>query len=248
MAGRGVFAATLATLKERAVYTVPEPWVPSPGLNVDSSGVRVFFVERQGDRSRLRAAPLAGGEALTVFEAASEISDPIPRPGRAQILYRRDRESLWLTGPGGTENRQLALAPGRVGPANWMPDGSKVLYLSVPEDPARLREIREYDPDTDTDRLVAKTSQYAHFGFNRDTSVFVGASRSAASPAVLIMLRVNGRELTLCEHKAKRPEAVAPIFSPDAQHVYFQSDRDGKPAIYGMNVDRLVEKIEAGSL
>jgi oligogalacturonide lyase len=76
--------------------------------------------------------------------------------------------------------------------------------------------------------------------------VFVGASRSLASPVVVILLRINGRELTLCEHKASHPETVAPIFAPDAQRIYFQSDRDGKPAIYFVPVDRLVEKIEAG--
>ncbi|MGD0497968.1 MAG: oligogalacturonate lyase family protein [Bryobacteraceae bacterium] len=247
VAGRAVFVAALANLRERAVYTVPEPWAPAQGLSVDSGGTRIFLVERQGDRSRLRAAPLVRGEAHTVLESPSAISDPIPRPRRAQILYRRDGEALWLAGFDGAGNRQLRLAPGRVGPANWAPDGSKILYLSVPEDPARLREIREFDPDTNGDALVAKTSQYAHFGFNHDTSVFVGASRSAASPVILIMLRVNGRELTLCEHKASRPEAAAPLFAPDAQHIYFQSDRDGKPALYSMNVDRLVAKIEEGS-
>jgi oligogalacturonide lyase len=89
---------------------------------------------------------------------------------------------------------------------------------------------------------VAKTSQFAHFGFNRDTSVFVGASRNAASPTVLILLRVTRRELTLCEHKASHPEAVAPVFAPDSQRIYFQSDRDGKPAIYCVHAEKLVEK------
>ena len=34
------------------------------------------------------------------------------------------------------------------------------------------------------------------------------------------------------------------MFSPDSQRIYFQSDRDGKPAIYGMHVDKLVEKTD----
>jgi oligogalacturonide lyase len=38
------------------------------------------------------------------------------------------------------------------------------------------------------------------------------------------------------------------LFSPDSQKIHFQSDRDGKPAIYGMGVERLVEKTEAGTL
>ena len=74
--------------------------------------------------------------------------------------------------------------------------------------------------------------------------MFVGASRNLASPDVLIMLRLNGRELTLCEHKASHPETVSPTFAPDAQRIYFQSDREGKPALYGLHVERLVEKIQ----
>jgi oligogalacturonide lyase len=119
------------------------------------------------------------------------------------------------------------------------------MYLNIPEDRTQLNAIREYTPDTDNDKLVSKTSQFAHFGFNRDTSVFVGASRNAASPVVLILLRVTHRELTLCEHKASHPETVAPVFAPDSQRIYFQSDRDGKPAIYCVHAEKLVEKTES---
>jgi oligogalacturonide lyase len=134
-----------------------------------------------------------------------------------------------------------------VGRADWAPDGKTVLYLNFPEDPKQLTAIRECAPDAASDKLVAKTSQFANFGFNRDTSVFVGASRSAASPTILLLLRITQRELTLCEHKASHPETTAPRFSPDAQRIYFQSDRDGKPAIYCMHVEKLVEKIDAES-
>ena len=37
---------------------------------------------------------------------------------------------------------------------------------------------------------------------------------------------------------------TAPRFSPDTQRLYFQSDRDGKPAIYGVHVERFLEKTE----
>jgi oligogalacturonide lyase len=49
----------------------------------------------------------------------------------------------------------------------------------------------------------------------------------------------------LCEHKASNPARVAPIFSPDSQRIFFQSDRHGKPAIYAMNVERLVSETDA---
>ncbi len=244
--GDSVYSSALATLKERKIHSTPEPWTRAPGLSVDSTGAHVFLVERQGDRRRLRMAPVSGGEARTVLETGLDISEPLPRPRRTQILYRQQNDALWVVNSNGAGNRRLKVAPGRIGPAQWSPDGGHVLYLSFPEDSSRLNEIREYAVDTGTDKLVAKTSQYAHFGFNRDTSVFVGASRSLASPVVVILLRINGRELTLCEHKSGKPETVAPIFAPDAQRIYFQSDRGGKPAIYFVPVERLVEKIEAG--
>ena len=65
------------------------------------------------------------------------------------------------------------------------------------------------------------------------------------SPDVLLLLRAAHSERTMCEHKASNAEAVAPLFSPDSQRIYFQSDRHGKPAIYSMHVEKLVEKTEA---
>ena len=51
----------------------------------------------------------------------------------------------------------------------------------------------------------------------------------------------------MCEHKASNPRMVEPMFSPDAQRVYFESDRHGKPAIYCVHVEKLVEKIDSES-
>ena len=181
----------------------------------------------------------------TVCEVPFVVTDPVPRPMRAQILYRRGDQELWLVNSDGQQNRQLKTEDGRIGPANWASDGKTLLYLNFPEDRTQLHAIREITPDFNTDQLVAKTSQFASFGFNRDTSVFVGASLNKASPTVLLLLRVTRRELTLCEHKASSVEMVAPIFSPDSQRIYFQSDRDGKPAIYDMHIEKMVEKTES---
>jgi len=238
---------TLQNLHEREFYTVPDEWERGAGVSVSADGGSVLFPERRGGSSRLRSVHLGRGAARTVVEAPFEIQHPIPRPIRGQVLYRDGDRALWLVNGDGSQQRQLRLAAGRIGPANWSADGRLVLYLRFPEDPTQLNEIREYTPDTNTDRLVAKTSQFVHFGFNRDTSVFVGASRNAASPTVLLLLRITRREFTLCEHKASTPAMVQPIFAPDAQRVYFESDRHGKPAIYCIPVERLVEKIDSES-
>jgi len=213
-------------------------------MSVGPDGTHATFAERRGESWRLRMVALSEGAARTVAETPVEMGDPIARPKGAQILYRQAEEALWLVNSDGKQNRRLKLAPGRVGAATWAPDGRTILYLNIPEDRTQLNAIREYAPDTASDQLVAKTSQFAHFGFNRDTSVFVGASRNTASPTILILLRTTRRELTLCEHKASHPETVAPVFAPDSQRIYFQSNRDGHPAIYCMHVEKLVEKTD----
>jgi oligogalacturonide lyase len=246
-AGRTLWFGSLAN-RPRAVYSVPDGWERGPGMSVSPAApFRAVFAERQGERSRLRVQPLGRGAAATVIQTEFPARDPIVRPRHAQILYRQGDEALWLVGSDGRQNRRLELAPGRVGPADWRPDGESLIYLNIPGDRSQLNAIREFNPDTNTDKLVARTSQFASFGFNRDTSVFIGASRNAASPALLLLLRINGRELTICEHRASHPEDVAPRFEPDAQRVYFQSDRQGKPAVYCMQVERLVEKIIEGA-
>jgi oligogalacturonide lyase len=244
-AGRELWTAAASSLHERRLYEVPEGWERCPGMSVGTDGTHAAFAEKKGDASRLRLATLVQGIASTVVEAPFAMSDPIARPMRAQILYRQGDQALWLVNSDGQQNRQLKLAPGKVGPANWSADGRTLLYLNLPDDPAELNAIREHTPDTNTDRLVSKTSQFVHFGFNHDSSVFVGASRNQASPTILLLLRVTRRELTLCEHKSKSAVDTAPRFSPDSQRIYFQSDREGKPAIYDVHVEKLVEKTES---
>ena len=242
-AERTLYVASFSNLREREVYTIPDGWERGPGLCVGADSAHVIFAEHRDGASRLQSVPLARGPARTILEVPVLISDPIERRLRGQILYRDSEQRLGLVNSDGRQNRRLKLAPGGIGPANWSADGRTLLYLNFPEDPKELNAIRESAPDEDSDKLVARTSQYVHFGFNRDTSVFVAASRNVASPVIVLMLRLTRRERVLCEHKASHPETVAPMFSPDAQRIYFQSDRHGKPALYSMHVEHLVEKI-----
>ena len=165
---------------------------------------------------------------------------------RAQILYRQGGEALWMVNADGTQNRKLKLAPGGIGTPNWSPDGKTILYLNFPEDRTQLNNHpRTHAGYRCRQAGRPRPASSRPSAANRDASVFVGASRNS-SPDVLLLLRVTHRERTLCEHKASHAEAVAPLFSPDSQRIYFQSDRDGKPAIYCMHVEKLVEKTEEG--
>ena len=243
-AGRSLYSAAIPNLKERELYTIPEGWERAGGMSVGPDGTHAAFVERKDETHRLRMVTLVQGIARTVLEAPVAMADPIARPMRAQLLYRQGADGLGMVNMDGTQNRKLKLAAGGIGTPNWSPDGKTLLYLNFPEDRKQLNNLREFTPDTGADKLIGKTSQFAAFGANRDATVFVGASRNS-SPAILLLLRTGRSERTMCEHKASKPELTSPLFSPDSQHIYFQSDRHGKMAIYCMRVDKLVEKTDA---
>lgn len=232
----------LRNLRERVAYRVPPGWERCPGFSLSGDGRSAALAERRQGGSRLQLVGTGGGGARTLAEADGEIRDPLIRPGRQhQVLYRQGGD-LWLVDPNGRNRRKLALADGTAGPALWHPGGESILYLNFPTDPRQLHAIREYSPESGEDKLVARTSQFVSFASNRNTSVFLGASRNAASPAILLLLRVTRREFTVCEHRASDPAAVVLAFSPDSQAIFFQSDRHGKPAIYSVRVDKIVEE------
>lgn len=236
----------IANLRDREVYHIEEGWTRGVGTSVTGDGVHAIIPEIREQTCRLRLLHIAKAAVSTVAETTFPVAHPIPRPRRAQILYRQGNEALWLVNFDGRQNRRLkTAADGALGPAFWAPNGRTILYLHIPVDSTKLVAIREHTPDENLDKPVSPTSQFAHFGCNSDTSVFVGASRNRNSPHILILLRATHRELTLCEHASSDPSAVAPIFSPDSQRIFFTSDRDGKPAVYRVRVERFVEKTDS---
>ncbi len=194
------------------------------------------FVEYRDSVYRLTLRTASGD--TSIVESKEELRDPSLRPKRASVLYHRGGD-LYLANLDGKQNYRLKTPAGNVIQAYWSPDGRSVLYLHVPG-PGKLNAIREFIPDTNEDKLIAETTQFASFFPNRDASVFVGAGGSKASPYVFLLVRAVQRELTLCEHRASDPAMVNPVFSPNSQQVFFTSDLHGKPAIYRMDVQKLV--------
>jgi oligogalacturonide lyase len=186
------------------------------------------------------AALTAKPTLITLIESPGTTVTQI-RPKRTQVLYLRADGGPHLINFNGQSNRPLKLDPipnANAATVDWITSGRTFLYL-------RSTDLREHTPDDNSDKLVARTSQFASFGINSDSSVFVGPSASKASAYLLLLLRVTRREFTLCEHRASDPALVRPVFTPGNQSVLFQSDRHGKPAIYRMRVDKLVESAES---
>ncbi|MBV9679658.1 MAG: PD40 domain-containing protein [Acidobacteriaceae bacterium] len=168
------------------------------------------------------------------------------RPAGSGCLFGREASAgereFWYVPLSGAQPKTTLLAKGRISNPYWSPDGRSVLFLREISDGNFTRSvIHEVFPETCQEQHVTNTSQFASFAPNADGSVFVGASRSKAQPVVVLLLRSSRRELTLCEHGAKNAAAVSPVFSPDSRRVYFQSDREGKSALYSVNVESLIE-------
>ena len=229
--------------RARRVYSAPAGWHLGYTLAVTPDGPAALVAETGERGQALRMVPLGKGSPSTVFEGPGPIEALQPRPRRAAVLYRGAEDSLWLAElPAGRQIRLKTAGP--AGPARWHPEGRSLLYLKLPQAAGETSSLRELTPDTGEDKLIGQTSQFHEFTMNGDASVFLGASHSVAAPYMLLLLRVARRELTLCEHRNSGAARVEPTFAPDSQRIYFVSDRHGKPAIYTMVVDRLVEKTD----
>jgi oligogalacturonide lyase len=249
LAGRSLYMGRTNGVHAREIYRAEESLQFGSGFSLSEDGLVAALVEEKPGLSRLRLITMRTGAAATLVESNEPLSDPQPRPKRAGLLYRKGDavtgDELWVVNYDAAQNRRLRIAPGGLGTALWSGDGRTIVYLNIPVDRKQLNNIREFTPDTNEDQFVSATSQFATFNRNADTSVFVGASGSKASPYMLLLVRSVKRELTLCGHRASDPRQVTAFFSPNSQRVIFQSDRDGKMAIYSIAVDRLVEETES---
>ena len=193
------------------------------------------------------------GKLQTVSEGGRVLAEDLgkgiclSRPGGKGCCFTREvaangREFWYVPFSGSEPAKPVLLAKGDVFNPIWNPDGRSLLFLRNIQKPrVVVSEIHEVVPEGGGEQCVSPTSQFAAFAPNEDGSVFVGASRSKAQPTIILLLRSARREMTLCEHRASRPSAVSPVFSPDSRRVYYQSDRQGKWAIYSVNVELLVE-------
>lgn len=229
--------------KPRELFKASSPHCFRQGLSLSEDGSSIALI----DNNRLELIPTSSS-ARTAHRTLADLdsSASLPALSRSGLIFFRDaRHSLHLVSTTNPAPPQRLPLDGHIGPALWNPDGRSILYLRLNQGPGIPNSLFEYSLDSTKESLVGKTSQFVSFHRNFDSSVFVGASGSKAQPYILLMLRITRRELALCEHKSSDPTSVSPVFSPNAQRIFFQSDRLGKPAIFSVAVDKLVEKNES---
>lgn len=240
--GRRLVSSGANSAKVRTICEVEPGWERAGAMHVSDLGT-VCFAENRGVQTRLRTITIARGAVSTALEADGAIDFLAFRPRRSSFVYVSRGRAFFVSSEGG-KPRELPLAAGAVRQPRWNADGRTLLYLSVPDDRKQLIQLREYTVEGDTDKLVAKTSQFAGFARNGDASVFAGVSANRASPCVLLLVRAGRREMTVCEHRSSHPEDVQIFFTPNSQRLLFDTDRHGKSVVYGMALDRLVDETE----
>lgn len=230
------------SLREQVLARFAPGGTPPAGIAASADRLTFYFLEPAENGARIKSVRLGPGPVQTVAEAREPVAEMAPNPRRALIAWRTQSGVIWAGGLDGSKPRSLECPDGRVLQFHWAHDGQSILYLLEPADKSKLVEIREQQVDSRADAFVAKTSQFACFAPNSNGSAFVGASRSKASPHILLLLRATKREFTLCEHGDPDPCSSRPVFTPDSQSVVFSSPMHGKRAIYAAAVEKLIEK------
>jgi oligogalacturonide lyase len=244
--GVGLYSVSLGNLRVSQLWESASPLEQTSSLAPSDDGTALWFAVNSSDCTLMKLRLGASKpEAEQVLRHEAAILEPVPNPRRALVAWRCADGSAWLCEQDGGNKRRVDVPAGRVLQGLWSADGRSILYLHDPGVQGESVSIREQEVDSRADRLVSNTSQFACFARNANATVFAGASRSKASPYALLLLRITRRELTLCEHRSRDASSSAIAFSPDSQRLLFQGDREGKPVVYSIKLERLVEKTES---
>ena len=232
--GPRLMAGSLNGGKEREVFSVPTELGAKLRVATSEEGAVIVIA---GPR---RVIWVSGKKASDVAESAADISCLAVRPKRMEVSFVSGGR-IRCVGLDSRNELPLQTAAGEILDAQWSADGASLFYLARN---GGLPELRELNLEEKTDVLIARTSQFAHFQRNGDSSVFLGTSGSKPSPYLVLLLRSPARELPVCEHRSSGARAV---FSPNSARLAFQSDRDGKMAVFAMSVEKLVEETDGES-
>ena len=228
---------------ERTVYTVEQGWQHMAPYTLSDTAQHVAVVEHRAGRYRVRVIGVRARESRTIFEASEPVRQLRFRPKHTALLYNHSG-GLWVVNLDGRGSQRLPIPDGEAGDAHWSADGRTVHYLFAPKERAKSVYLREIDVETGENKSIGLTTQFLSFTRNGDSTVFAGVSRSQAAPYLLLLIRAASREMTVAEHKASDPSKAAVLFSPNSQRLYYHTDREGKSAIYMIQLERFIERTD----
>ncbi len=212
------------------IYSIRQPF----DLRLSPDGTRLAVVVRQADRKTLKnlshiwMVTTSGSVPPQQFtQGAGGDSSPRFSPdGRhlAFISARSGKSEIWIMPIGGGEARQLTKLEGIVTDHAFAPDGKKVVAVFTPlDEEAKAREVKKKrgEPGSEAPQVRAIERIF----YKLDGSGFIPKGR-----AHLWLIDVEsgrGRQLTSDDHF----DEYHPVYSPDGQWIYFNSNRSADPDI-----------------
>ena len=279
--GRELRRLRLDDLEEEAVYAVPEgftgygTWTANSdcsklvGIEV-ASGELMALATWEEFREQYLRNPLCALVRIDIETGLSDVllqqarwtGHPIYRPfddntvafcheGPLDLVETR----MWLMQEDGSNIRPVKLQePGeRCTHEFWVPDGSKLMYVSYMNRDGHDRWICTADPVTMENEVIMPMPACSHIMSNFDGSLAVADGSGTpqdmadtkgferASDPFIHLFDLKARtSRPLCAHNSSWREYRAnrqvthphPGFTPDESQVLFSSDFEGEPAIY----------------
>ncbi|MDQ8023033.1 MAG: oligogalacturonate lyase family protein [Moraxellaceae bacterium] len=279
--GRELRRVALDTLEEQVIYTVPAGYKGYGTWGVNSACTKLVGIEVvDGDlmalatweefreqflrnpRCRLISIDIESGKATTLFEQAKWTGHPIYRPfddntvgycheGPLDLVDAR----MWLVDEDGSNRRKIKDHEDgeRCTHEFWVPDGSKMMYVSYKQRDGHDRWICVADPETLENEVLMPMPACSHLMSNYDGSLAVadGSGTPQDMASTEGFKRENDPFLYLFDFKKKTTTRIAahnsswreyrenrqvthphPGFTPDEKQVLFSSDFEGEPAVY----------------
>ena len=233
-------------------------------------GHRVNGFEGQFSRQpscRIRVVEVARRRSWVAVESNHWLTHPRFQPGGTDILYSHEgpwdkvQGRLRLVKLDGSYRKNIRPREGSeaLGHEHWSSNGKEACFVFYADTSGPRSTVNCIHINSGRERTLADCSQFAWMSPNADDSVFVGASRRAAGRNIYLLFPLLKREVTIAVHlSTAKPYPIAgtrrldpfaawpePVFSPDSRWVYFVTDREGKPAVYRMDLSDLVEETGA---
>jgi len=182
----------------------------------------------------------ADGSGLTRL-TDNEAGDygPVWSPDGKSIAFVSNRagsSDAFVMNPDGSGVRQLTYGAFVNNVTNWSPDGQHIAFMSSLDGDNEI-----FVMNADGSNIVKLTDNNVsdegdHAGWSPDGKLFVFSSDRDGGDLDIFVMKADGTGVTQLTHNDWITDDD-PYFSPDGQHIAFQSNGTGSEEIYVMNLD-----------
>jgi hypothetical protein len=211
-----------------------------PSLSAD--GRMLAFRSRRGGRFDVFSRDLTTGREVTVTATTAD-DTPVINPDGTKVAYsfrRDDKTPIFAVALSGGSPEQLCDDCGEV--EQWAPSGREILFVT-PRDPSAIGLLRL---GAAANREWLKHPRYGLFNARISSDgrwLSFNARANSLAPARVMLAEV--RDFIVAGEKdwiIVSEDGDAPAWSPDANHLYFWSSRDGSPCLWAQRLDMITKR------